>query len=117
MQIRHETLRISVIQRLEEYLGITPSGEVLPPVLQPEEDRDDLDPLDKDLLDESTIAFEPFKDLCKRRFIWYYDSYLLAIAKAKQDVTDGQQFTRMPFECGGNVMDGRFNYTELERRL
>ena len=117
VQIRHETLRISVIQRLEEYLGITPSGEVLPPVLEPEEDRGDLDPHDKELLDESTVPFEPFKDLCKRRFIWYYDSYLLAIAKAKQDVTDGQQFSRMPFECGGNVMEGRFNYTELERRL
>lgn len=118
MKIRHETLRVSVVQRLEEYLGITPSGEVTPLVLQtPEEDRDSLDPLDKELLDESTVAFEPFKDLCKRRFIWYYDSYLLAISKAKEEVVDGQQFTRMPFECGGNVMDGRFNYTELERRL
>lgn len=118
MKIRHETLRVSVVQRLEEYLGITPSGEVTPLVLQtPEEDRDSLDPLDKELLDESTVAFEPFKDLCKRRFIWYYDSYLLAITKAKVEVVDGQQFTRMPFECGGNVMDGRFNYTELERRL
>ena len=117
IQIRHESLRISVIQRLEEYLGITPSGEVLPPVQQSEDDRDNLDPLDRELLDESTIAFEPFRDLCKRRFIWYYDSYLLAMAKAKKEVADGQQFSRMPFECGGNVMDGRFNYTELERRL
>ena len=49
--------------------------------------------------------------------MWYYDSYLLAISKAKTEVTDGQQFTRMPFECTGNGMDGKFNYTELERRL
>lgn len=117
MQIRHEALRISVIQRLEEYLGITLTGEVLPPVAQSEDERDNLDPLDRELLDESTVAFEPFKDLCKRRFIWYFDSYLLAISKAKKEVTDGQPFTRMPFECSGNVMDGRFNYTELERRL
>jgi ubiquitin-conjugating enzyme E2 Z len=67
--------------------------------------------------DESSINFEPFKDLCKRRFLWYYDSYLLAVSKAKAEVTDGQAFTRMPFECSGNGMDGKFNYTELERRL
>lgn len=73
--------------------------------------------MEKDLNDESSICFEPFKDLCKRRFLWYYDSYLLAIEKARKEVTDGQAFTRMPFECSGNGMDGKFNYTELERRL
>ena len=68
-------------------------------------------------MDDSSVIFEPFKDLCKRRFLWYYDSYLLAISKAKTEVNDGAQFTRMPFECQGNGMDGKFNYTELERRL
>jgi ubiquitin-conjugating enzyme E2 Z len=42
--------------------------------------------------DESPVAFDPFIDLTKRRFLWYYDSYLLAISKAKLEVTDGQQF-------------------------
>jgi ubiquitin-conjugating enzyme E2 Z len=101
---------------MEEYLGISPSGVVLPPPLLDGEDSDhDID-IDT-LVDESSINFEPFKDMCKRRFLWYYDSYLLAISKAKADVTDGQQFARMPFECTGNGMDGKFNYTELERRL
>jgi ubiquitin-conjugating enzyme E2 Z len=91
---------------------------VLPPIPIIEEDRDnDLDSLDKELLDESSVVFEPFKDLCKRRFLWYYESYLLAVNKAKAEVSDGEQFARMPFECGGNSMEGRFNYTELERRL
>jgi hypothetical protein len=46
-------------------------------------------------------------------------AYLLAIGlgKAKAEVTDGQQSTCMPFECTVNGMDGKFNYTELERRL
>jgi ubiquitin-conjugating enzyme E2 Z len=78
-------------------------------------DSDD-DDLDHEI-DDSSINFEPFKDLCKRRFLWYYDSYLLAISKAKGEVTEGAPFTRMPFECQGNGMDGRFGYTELERRL
>lgn len=67
--------------------------------------------------DLSSNDFEPFKDLCKRRFLWYYDSYLLAISKAKTEVKDGQAFVLMPFECSQNGMDGIFNYTELERRL
>jgi ubiquitin-conjugating enzyme E2 Z len=118
MQIRHETLRITVIQRLEEYLGISPSGAVLPTAPAVGEDSDnDLDSLDRELLDESSVVFDPFKDLCKRRFLWYYDSYLLAISKAKTEVFDGKAFPRMPFESTGNCMDGRFNYRELERRL
>src|ERR1700726_3669383 len=95
LKIRHETLRISVIQRLEEYLGISTNGQVLAPTSTECVDEDDV--MDN-LEDGSSIAFEPFKDLCKRRFIWYYDSYLLAINKAKEEVTDGQAFTRMPFE-------------------
>ncbi|TVY48647.1 Ubiquitin-conjugating enzyme E2 Z [Lachnellula occidentalis] len=114
-KIRHESLRISVIQRLEEYLGISPAGTVAPfASLDGADDEDD----EKDIeYDELSINFDPFKDLCKRRFLWYYDSYLLAISKAKTEVKDGQAFTRMPFECTGNTMEGKFNYTELERRL
>lgn len=66
---------------------------------------------------DSALNFEPFKDLCKRRFLWYYDSYLLAISKAKLDVADTTTFTKMPFESTSNGMDGNFNYAELERRL
>ena len=73
--------------------------------------------IDMEGMDESSVPFEPFKDLCKRRFLWYYDSYLAAILKAKETVADGLQFTRMPFEGSSNAMEGKFNYTELEKRL
>ena len=70
------------------------------------------------VVDEILIPFVPFKDLCKRRFLWYYESYLAAIRQGKEEVTDGQSFERMPFENpGSNTMDGRFNYPDLERRL
>jgi len=112
-KIRHEALRISVIQRLEEYLGLNLDGTVAAPAAA----RDEYD-LDMDVMDDdSTVPFEPFKDLCKRRFLWYYDSYLAAIQKGKEEVKDGQTFTRMPFEGHSNTMEGKFNYTELERRL
>ncbi|KAK1757667.1 hypothetical protein QBC47DRAFT_376659 [Echria macrotheca] len=112
-KIRHETLRISVIQRLEEYLGVQPDGSVSTPVPNQEDYDLDMDVMD----DDSSAPFEPFRDLCKRRFLWYYDSYLAAVKKGKEEVKDGQVFTRMPFEGSSNTMEGKFNYTELERRL
>ncbi|KAI9651017.1 hypothetical protein NHQ30_001054 [Ciborinia camelliae] len=112
-KIRHETLRISVIQRLEEYLGI--SAGIVSRLPSSSEDSDS--DIDQETIDESLIPFEPFKDLCKRRFLWYYDSYMLAISKGKKEVKDDQVFVRMPFEGGGNTMEGKFNYTELEQRL
>jgi ubiquitin-conjugating enzyme E2 Z len=110
-KIRHETLRISVIQRLEEYLNLSDSS-ALQSVIEPHASESELDDLD-----ESSISFEPFRDLCKRRFLWYYDSYLAAIQKGKAEVADNTPFARMPFEGGSNTMEGKFNYTELERRL
>lgn len=63
------------------------------------------------------MTFEPFKDLCKRRFLWYYDSYLLSIDAATKHNTVGEAFKIMPFEGGSNTMNGIFNYPELRRRL
>jgi len=112
-QIRHETLRVSVIQRLEEYLGIGVDGTVATPTSTKDEYDIDMDAMD----DDSSVPFEPFKDLCKRRFLWYYDSYLAAVQKGKEEAKDGQSFVRMPFEGSSNTMEGKFNYTDLEKRL
>lgn len=105
-----------MIQRLEEYLSIS-AGTVLQAEPTDLDDSDaEMNEMDREF-EESSRNFEPFKDLCKRRFLWYYDSYLLAISKARLTAKDGDPFTRMPFECPGNGMDGKFNYTELEKRL
>ncbi|PKS06629.1 hypothetical protein jhhlp_007379 [Lomentospora prolificans] len=114
-KIRHETLRISVMQRMEEYLGLTPDGTPSASAKSAAAQEDvDIDMQD---LDETSVPFEPFKDLCKQRFLWYYDSYLAAAQKGKSEVKDGYTFSRMPFEGSSNTMDGRFNYSELERRI
>ncbi|KAG9188788.1 ubiquitin-conjugating enzyme E2 Z [Alternaria panax] len=106
-KIRHESLRISVIDRLEEYLGIS-WGRAGPTVYNAEEDyqssRDD-------------APFEPFKDLCKRRFLWYYQSYLARVDEAAKKNKDGDRFEKMPFEGPGNAMEGTFQYTQLRERL
>ncbi|KAI0908946.1 ubiquitin-conjugating enzyme/RWD-like protein [Ustulina deusta] len=110
-KIRHETLRISVIQKLEDFLGLSSASDLPTTPIEYDPQTDSLD------LDDSSIPWEPFKDLYKRRFLWYYDTYLEAIKQAKKDVKDGQAFVRMPFEGSSNSMEGAFNYTELEKRL
>ncbi|KAI9894157.1 MAG: hypothetical protein M1814_004011 [Vezdaea aestivalis] len=114
-KIQHETLRISVIQRLEEYLGINPDGTIKP--RKPAFTEDWSDANRDGQLDDLVPAFEPFIDLCKRRFLWYYDSYLAAVERAKPKVKEDQIFIGMPFESRDNIMDGKFRYKELERRL
>lgn len=117
-QIRHETIRISVVHRLEGYLGINPDGTVSSDNANGEGFSNGPTEGDMDTLDENEfVPFEPFKDLCKRRFLWYYDSYMATVQKGKLEVKDGEPFARMPFESQANGMDGRFNYTELEKRL
>lgn len=102
-------MRVSVVERLEDYLDVKEKKKrnALPGFTG-----------DVDEDDETKVPFEPFKDLCKRRFLWYYQSYLDAIEVGKSEVTDAQDFVRMPFEVpGGNSMDGKFHYPDLERRI
>lgn len=77
------------------------------------------DPPTADTFDAS--RWDPFADICKRRFLWYYNSYLASIeAERKQhdkNVADGKIFTKTPFEFLGNSMSGIFEYTKLETRL
>lgn len=73
-------------------------------------------------LDPSTEPFEPFIDLCKRRFLWYYDSYMATIQTGKAEIPEKTAFTMMPFEGrsggpGSNCMPGKFSYANLEKRL
>lgn len=113
-KIHHETIRVTVIMRLEEYLGLTINrfGR-----LNQAERCNITEDIDMDGQDEQTVPFEPFKDLCKRRFLWYYDTYLASVRKAKGEVAEEQRFTQMPFEGGSNTMEGKFCYGELEQRL
>jgi ubiquitin-conjugating enzyme E2 Z len=99
---------------MEEYLGIAPDGTTQ--VERSAAPQEDFESVMEDM-DDASVPFEPFKDLCKRRFLWYYDSYLQAVQKGKTETKDNQSFARMPFEGSSNSMDGKFNYTELERRL
>jgi ubiquitin-conjugating enzyme E2 Z len=148
-KIRHESMRISVIQRLESMLGIeelrTPAsnkkskmGEVLTKfksdsaklgeansngsatngVSTPSTDISAYE-YDAEAAYELLEAaqWDPLTDLMKRRFLWYYDSYLKAIETHRGDQPEGKAFVRMPFEFPPNSMDGAFDYTALERRV
>lgn len=107
-------MRISVIQRLENYLGLKTDGTKTITAVPSDDDMDS----EREDIDEATIPFEPFQDLCKRRFLWYFESYLAAVRTGTSETTQLAPFKKMPFEAGNNnSMDGRFNYPDLERRL
>lgn len=104
---------------MEEYLGSTINGITVRSMAESGvQTEDQVNHAEVGIsVDDSSVVFDPFRDHIKRRFLWYYDSYLQTIAKAKPHSPDGKSFMRMPFENGGHSMDGRFGYTELERRL
>ena len=150
-KIRHETIRISVIQRMEDLLGIEEkassskqskskvddifnkfkqqqdqaksdhangNGHSANGVSNPSTDLSAYE-YDAEAAYEAleSASWDPFTDLLKRRFLWYYDSYMRAISAAKSDQQAGKAFTRMPFEFPPNSMEGHFDYRGLERRL
>lgn len=111
-------MRIAVIQKLEEQLGILPNGQVEPPAPSWDSDIDnDVEEALEKIGDAEKTKFEPFKDLFKRRFLWYFDTYLSTIETYSKKHRDGEKFQKMEFEHGGNTMDGTYQYSDLKRRL
>lgn len=80
-KIRHETLRISVIERLEGYLGIGPGGTIMTPavtVAEEEREEDYWDDDEETRKDSSAeVETKMWVDHCKRLFLWYYNIYLV----------------------------------------
>lgn len=143
-KIRHETLRIAVIERLERILeidsdraaanghssranaasrdtddsdtsaGAKDTGDVQTPATEPGVYEYDAD------LAYSTLdlaPWDPFADLLKRRFLWYYDSYLRSIDTASKEQKDGKTFPNAQFEYASNAMPGSYQYLNLRARL
>ncbi|KAI9720720.1 MAG: hypothetical protein M1828_005600 [Chrysothrix sp. TS-e1954] len=81
-KIRHETLRISVIQRLEELLQL--EG----PLRREDNSRSTARicfNAEKEAEDLSTVLkYDPFADHVKNRFLWYYHVYLSRVQEAMQ---------------------------------
>jgi ubiquitin-conjugating enzyme E2 Z len=63
------------------------------------------------------VNFCPFNDLYKRRFLWYYDSYIKSIDDASTKVKDGKQFDSTPFEYASNGMRGKYAHASLKARF
>ncbi|KAK4635933.1 Ubiquitin-conjugating enzyme E2 Z [Fulvia fulva] len=138
-KIRHETLRISVMQRMESILQIKPersepvakklksraSAAVPEPPQSPPDSNSDAASGSSayEYNAEATfnaldlVQWDPFADLVKRRFLWYYDSYVRSINKFSNDQKDGAAFKRAEFEFPPNSMEGNFDYRGLRSRL
>ncbi|KAG0228383.1 ubiquitin-conjugating enzyme E2Z [Mortierella sp. GBAus27b] len=144
-KIRHETIRISVCDRLESFLGInqpnfyntitdacssssptSPPGTTLTigapatPVGTPNSSGTPVATTSNvfdSLYASSVSASDEFSDLSKRLFLAYYDIYQNTVRTESAIVKDGTVFYKAPFEFGGNKMDGTFNYASLASRL
>lgn len=143
-KIRHETLRIAVIERMERILeidsdraaangrssraraaskddddsdtsaGAKDTGDVQTPATEPAVYEYDAE-LSYSTLD--LMPWDPFADLIKRRFLWYYDSYMRTIDAASREQKDGKAFPLTPFEYNSNTMAGSYQYLNLKARL
>ncbi|KAJ3057080.1 hypothetical protein HK097_000544 [Rhizophlyctis rosea] len=110
-KIRHETIRISICDRLERYLGW----------------KDSDIRLDGNVVIQRNFCTcredSPFEDLAKRMMLLYYETYSVSkldqevIATESAKVKDGTAFTKTQFEGGSNSMDGSFQYAKLKDRL
>lgn len=113
-KIRHETVRVSVIQKIESIMGVQADGSRS----KVDEDKWVKSESDSDTDDfDDRKPWEPFEDWQKRRFLWYYQSYLDTIDANTPKVEEGEKFTRMPFEGSHNEMAGTFQYAQLRTRL
>ncbi|KAF2723072.1 UBC-like protein [Polychaeton citri CBS 116435] len=61
--------------------------------------------------------WKPFADLFKRRFLWYYTTYLSTIEAAQQEQKDGKMFELTDFESQSNGMTGSYQFSNLHSRL
>ncbi|KAF9427500.1 hypothetical protein BGZ76_002322, partial [Entomortierella beljakovae] len=136
-KIRHETIRISICDRLEAFLGMNqPLYFNTPPSSPPtttssgapfttplgsvnsSETSTQSSPMVYDSIYSASVSQnDEFSDLSKRLFLCYYDIYQNIVETESEIVKDGTEFWKASFEFGGNRMDGKFNYTSLKKRL
>ena len=78
-KIAHETIRISVLKRLEDYFGI-----VIKQGRAEERPSRSFLPVKATKVKEEEETWEPFTSLVKTRFLWYYAAYKNIIGAAQQ---------------------------------
>ncbi|KAF2769486.1 UBC-like protein [Teratosphaeria nubilosa] len=108
-KITHETMRIAVCNRLEGLLGIKEERAATPSVHEY-----DAEATYKAL---DSTHWDPFADLLKRRFLWYYDTYMQTVERESKLHKQNEAFQRMDFEYPPNSMEGKFDYKSLHARL
>ncbi|KAI8054594.1 ubiquitin-conjugating enzyme/RWD-like protein [Syncephalis plumigaleata] len=132
-KITHETIRISVCDRLEALLGIHERYQVVKHVDNPVyrlsatsiETVNSMDTtsnsnnsvLNALLGHRAGVYTNEFSDICKRLFLWHANAYVSTCVREKQLIAPRTPFTTMPFEGSGNIMKGHFDYESLEKRL
>jgi ubiquitin-conjugating enzyme E2 Z len=111
-KVQHETIRISVIEALEELFH--------PPIEFA--DHTELSCLEKekekDTDREKITLRQQAQEVRRRLFYWYYDFYESFINSGiQQPEYEDKTFMMAPFEGARNAMAGKFNYVGLLKKL
>jgi ubiquitin-conjugating enzyme E2 Z len=120
-KLTHETIRVTVLDRIEEYMDMqeapaahqssgrtlrTSSGVnvgYLNGTVQVEE--------------AASAKPSPFNDRCKMLFLWYHETYVAICKKEKSQHACGEQFVDTVFEGLTNRATGSYQYAQLLTRL
>jgi ubiquitin-conjugating enzyme E2 Z len=116
-KIKHETIRIAVLQELERMFTKSQYSDVAESESLASEAQD---PTHKEwvawdnFLNDTTLRT---LDTCRRLFLWYYDYYIDTIDTEAALHEDNTPFELTEFENVSNQMAGQYNYTSLRSRL
>ncbi|KAI9592779.1 ubiquitin-conjugating enzyme/RWD-like protein [Syncephalis fuscata] len=118
----HETIRISVCDRLETLLNIRKKQhtsincEVLKRIPSDMPFNVKVTTI-MPYIYQSDIYTDDFADISKRLFLWHFNAYLAICEAESRLIEDRSPFQMMPFESKHNGMSGIFNYSQLVERL
>ncbi|KAJ3127711.1 hypothetical protein HK098_005947 [Nowakowskiella sp. JEL0407] len=130
-KIIHETMRISICDRLENYLFNVPASADF--ILDSNVVSSSVGTDGSAIVVDNAAGTEekksyyrnfctcrvvsPFMDLEKRIFLWYYYLHLERIEEESKKTTHRAPFPMMRFEGGSNGMSGHFDYVSIKARL
>ncbi|RKP27846.1 ubiquitin-conjugating enzyme/RWD-like protein, partial [Syncephalis pseudoplumigaleata] len=123
-KITHETIRISVCDRMETLLGMHERYQLMTQSNATASTTSTTTTGGSgDATQTSPFVYRPamytddFGDICKRLFLWHVNAYLSICERECKLVKAGAHFIHMPFEGGHNIMRGQYDYARLEQRL
>ncbi len=119
-KLTHETIRVTVLDRLEEYMKIS-SDAATQHSRSTSSSNVTVSYVNGAMHVEEVFGTNskpsPFTDRCKMLFLWYHETYVAICKKEKSQHACGEQFVDTVFEGLMNRAAGEYQYAQLLARL